>query len=80
MTIYEFYLIYPEGDVVEINNEIHFSSIVNICGEVIPKHLLNTKTLAYYIAKKQSKEERGIHKTFYILEQLSLNELCGEYL
>ncbi|MGP1438405.1 MAG: hypothetical protein ACTTKH_04975 [Treponema sp.] len=80
MTLYEYYLIYPEGDVVEINHEIPTSSIINIYGEVLSKNLLNTNTLCYYVAKKQCKEERGIHQIFYTLEQLSLNQLCGEYL
>ena len=80
MTLYEYYLIYPEGDIVEINHEIPTSSIVNIYGEVLSKNLLNTKTLCYYVAKKQCKEERGIYQTFYTLEQLSLNQLCCEYL
>lgn len=80
MTIYEYYLIYPEGDIVEINSEIPVSSIVNIYGEVLSKSSLNTKDLCYYVAKKQCKEGKGINQTFYTLEQLSLNVLCGEYL
>lgn len=80
MTLYEYYLIYPEGDVVELNEEIPTSAILNIYGEIIPEHSLNTETLCYYVAKKQSKEERGIHKIFYTLEQFSLNELTREYL
>ena len=80
MTLYEYYLTYPEGDVVKLNNEIPVSSIVNIYGEVLAKHSLNSKTLCYYVAKKQSKETRGINQTFYTLEQLSLDELNGEYL
>jgi hypothetical protein len=80
MILYEYYLIYPEGDVVEINNEVPVSSIVNIYGEILSKNSLNNETLSYYIAKKQTREENGIHQTFYTLEQLSINELCGEYL
>ena len=80
MILYEYYLIYPEGDVVEINNEVPVSSIVNIYGEILSKNSLNNETLSYYIAKKQTREEDGIHQTFYTLEQLSINELCGEYL
>ena len=80
MILYEYYLIYPEGDVVEINNEVPVSSIVNIYGEILSKNSLNNETLSYYIAKKQTREENGIYQTFYTLEQLSINELCGEYL
>lgn len=80
MTLYEYYLIYPEGDVLEIYEEIPVSSIVNICGKVLAKHSLNSKTLCYYVAKRQSKETRGINQTFYTLEQLSLDKLNGEYL
>lgn len=80
MTLYEYYLIYPEGDVVEVNHEIPISAIFNIYGEELSKNSLNAKTLCYYVARKQIKEEIGIHKTFYTLEQLSLNELEHEYL
>ena len=80
MTLYEYYLIYPEGDVVKLNNEIPVSSIVNICGKVLAKHSLNSKTLCYYVTKKQNREMKGINQTFYTLEQLSLNELEHEYL
>lgn len=80
MTLYEYYLIYPEGDIVEINKEIPISAIVNIYGEVLLKHSINANTLCYYVAKKQCKEKNGIHQTFYTLEQLSFNELTGEYL
>ena len=80
MTLYEYYLIYPEGDIVKIDDEVPVSSIINIYGGVLQKHSLNAKTLCYYVVKKQTKEERGIYQTFYILEQLSLNELYGEYL
>ena len=80
MTLYEYYLIYPEGDVLEIYEEIPISAIVNIYGKVLARHSLNSKTLCYYVKKKQNKEMRGINQTFYTLEQLSLDELNGEYL
>lgn len=75
MTLYEYYLVYPEGDIQEISHAVHVSSLVDINGNKLATPLPTNKMLAYYVQRKHTREERGIVQVHYILDQLTADEL-----
>lgn len=75
MTLYEYYAVFPNGDIQEISASLPPGAIVDV--NAIPHRLpLPTiRTLAYRIAVKRTSENRGVVETRYILEQLSAQDL-----
>lgn len=75
MTLYEYYIIYPEGESLEIPSALPAACLLDLNGNPIKPPLPTNKMIAYQIAGKRTREERGTVKIFYILEQLNAQEL-----
>lgn len=75
MTIYNNYIVFPEGDIQEIAHDLRINQLVDINGVPITLPLKTAKMIVYRVYKKTTKESKGEVSTFYYLEQLSLNEL-----
>lgn len=75
MTLYEYYIIFPEGEKQEILHSLPIGTLIDINGNVLSQRLTTNKIIAYQIASKRTFEERGIVQTVYMLEQLSSDEL-----
>jgi len=75
MTLYEYHIVYPEGDRREIEHPLTVSDVVDINGTPLPLPLPTNRMIAYHGAGKRTQEERGVVATWYLLELLSAEEL-----
>jgi len=75
MTLYEFHLVFPEGETQEIQHELRINDIVDINGYPLSLPLPTNRMLAYHVARKRMAEERGLVVTWYFLEQLNAGDL-----
>lgn len=75
MTTYEFHIVFPEGEVREIEHNLYLSDIIDINGIPLQIPLSTHKMIAYHVSKKRTDEHKGIVTTIYYLEQLSADEL-----
>lgn len=75
MTLYEYHLVFPEGETQEINHQLQVNQIVDINGNPLPLPLPTNRMIAYHIGRKRTAEDRGMVVTWYFLEQLSALEL-----
>jgi hypothetical protein len=77
MTLYEFYLVFPDGQTQEISHQIQPGDIVDVNGLSLTLPLPTNRMLAYHVARKRTAEERGLNVTWYFLEQLTATELLA---
>lgn len=75
MTLYEYYIAFPEGELQEIHGSLPTGELIDINGNVLMQPLSTNKIIAYQITGKRTLEEKGIVKTVYILNQLDAGEL-----
>ncbi|HKL86019.1 MAG TPA: hypothetical protein VJ861_06780 [Treponemataceae bacterium] len=75
MILYEFHIVYPEGESREIKNCLNLSDILDINGNPLELPLPTNRMIAYQISKKRTIENKGIVTTVYYLEQLNSDEL-----
>jgi len=75
MRMNSYYLVYPEGDLQEIDAPLSFDEIVGLNGMPIRLPLATARTLAYRVYRINRKEERGETAHFYFLEQIVGREL-----
>ncbi len=76
MQLYEYYLIFPDGDRIEIDGPPDTRALLDVNGFPHQLPLETEKTLAYHVCGKRTQEERGLTVEFYFLEQMSAAELA----
>lgn len=77
MTIYETFLVYPEGDTQEIEHSLHIDDLVDLNGNILPLPLRNPKMIAYRVFKKSTREKTGYNSTYFHLELVPVTELMA---
>jgi hypothetical protein len=77
MTLYENWVVFPDGENREITHCIGIGDIVDINGYPLSLPLPTNRMIAYHVAGKRMAEERGIVTTKYYLEQLNADELMA---
>ena len=75
MTLYEYYMIFPDNDTQEISGPLSIGSLYDMNGRTVYPPLPTNKMIIYQVCGKRTREERGIVSTYYILEQLTADEL-----
>ena len=75
MTLYEYYMVFPDGDTQEIPGSMAIGSLYDINGQPLYPPLPTNKMIVYQVCGKRTREDRGIVATYYIMEQLSADEL-----
>ena len=75
MTLYEYYMVFPDGDMQEVSDELMVGSLYDINGRRLMPPLPTNKMIVYQVCGKRTREERGIVATYYALEQLDAAEL-----
>jgi len=75
MFISEYFIVFPEGDVQEIEGRLPFNSLVDINGNVLPLPLATNKMIAFKVAGIKTDEKKGSSETYHFLELLSAEEL-----
>lgn len=77
MTIYEQYLVFPDGDTQEIEHSLTIDTIVDVNGIPLSAHSIQATNLMYRVYKIQKQEKTGSCTTFYYVEQLSIYEVTA---
>lgn len=77
MTLYEFHIVYPEGETQEISHQLSPGDIVDINGYPLALPLPTNRMIAYHVSGKRTAERTGLVATWYILEQLNATELLA---
>ena len=82
MFIREYFIVFPEGDVQEIQGRLTINDMVDINGNPMALPLPTNKMIVYRVSKISTNETKGSSGTYHHLEQLSADELLeytGEY-
>ena len=75
MTLYEYHIVFPDGETQEIDHPLAMSDIVDINGNPLPLPLPTNRMIAYHVCRKRMAENTGLVVTWYFLEQLNAAEL-----
>jgi len=75
MHISEFFIVFPEGDVQEVQGRLPFNSLVDMNGNVLSLPLPTNKMIAFKVAGIKTEERTGVSETYHFLDLLSAEEL-----
>jgi hypothetical protein len=75
MTFNEYFIVFPEGDVQEIQGRLPFNSIVDVNGNVLYPPLPTNKMIAFKVIGIRNEEKKGINETYHFLDLMSAEEL-----
>lgn len=75
MTLYEYYMVFPDGDAQEIYGALEIGSLYDMNGYRLTPPLPTNKMIVYQVCGKRTCEERGIVRISYTMEQLDAAEL-----
>ena len=75
MFVKEYFIVFPEGDVQEINSRLPFNSLVDMNGNVLYSPLPTNKMIVFRVDGIKTEEKRGSSETYHFLELLSAEEL-----
>jgi hypothetical protein len=75
MFISEFFIVFPEGDVQEIQGRLPFNALVDINGNILYPPLPTNKMIAFRVQGVRTDEKKGSSETYHFLELLSAEEL-----
>jgi len=79
MHISEYFIVFPEGDVQEIQRRLPFNALVDMNGNVLSPPLPTNKMIVFKVAGIKTDEKKGETITYHLLDLLSAEEL-REYL
>lgn len=77
MTLFEHYVVYPDGDNQEIEADLGIDELVDLNGLRLELPLASPRVIAYRVVKIRHHEERGIYSVYHYLELVSAAELIG---
>ena len=75
MFISEYFIVFPEGDVQEIQSRLPFNALVDMNGNVLNPPLPTNKMIAFKVAAIKTEERKGVSETYHFLDLLSAGEL-----
>ncbi|MCL2443771.1 MAG: hypothetical protein FWD13_09970 [Treponema sp.] len=75
MFISEYFIVFPEGDVQEIQGRLPFNSLVDMNGNVLREPLPTNKMIVFKVAGIKTEERTGVSETYHFLDLLSAEEL-----
>ena len=75
MTINEYFIVFPEGDVQEIKRRLPFNTLVDINGNPLALPLPTNKMIAFRVARISTDDKKGGSETYHFLELMSAEEL-----
>jgi hypothetical protein len=77
MFIESYYLVYPEGELMEVPQPLRFNSLVDLNGEELGLPLQTHKMIVYRVWKITRNEGKGGIDHYYHLELVRGEELFG---
>jgi len=75
MQITEYFIVFPEGDVQEVQRRLPFNTLVDINGNLLSVPLATNKMIAFKVAGIKTEERTGVSETYHFLDLLSADEL-----
>lgn len=75
MTLFENFLVYPEGEVQEIEGPLRLDQLVDLNGIPLALPLQTSRMIAYRVVKIRRREERGEEASFHYVELVPAREL-----
>lgn len=77
MTIDEYYIVYPGGELQELEGALRIDELVDLNGRPHPLPLRSPRVIAYRVVKVRHSEERGTHAVFHYVELVPALELLA---
>ncbi len=77
MTIYEYFIVFPDGERQEVPGPLRFDDLVDLNGRHLDLPLPTARMIAYRVVKIRNTEERGEAKSYHYLELVPAAELEG---
>lgn len=71
------YIIYPDGEMIEIEHALRIDDLVDLNGFPLPLPLRDSKIIAYRVTKVRRREERGSIDIEHHLELVPVSDLLG---
>jgi hypothetical protein len=75
MFISEYFIVFPEGDIQEIQGQLPFNALVDMNGNVLSPPLPTNKMIVFKVDGIKTEEKKGSSETYHFLELLSAEEL-----
>ncbi|MDR2479485.1 MAG: hypothetical protein LBD48_09260 [Treponema sp.] len=75
MFLNEFFIVFPEGDVQEIDGCLPINAIVDLNGRPLSLPLPTSRMIAFQVVKIKTDENRGGNETYHYLELLGAETL-----
>jgi len=75
MQINEFFIVFPEGDIQEIQGRLPFNSLVDMNGNVLTPPLPTNKMIAFKVKGIKTDERTGVCEIYHFLDLVSVDEL-----
>lgn len=72
----EYYIVFPEGDVQEIDGRLRIDELVDLNGRPLSLPLPTSRVIAFRVGRIAVKEERNATATYHHLELASAEELA----
>ena len=77
MTIDEYYIVYPEGELQELPGPLRIDELVDLNGRHLALPLPSPRIIAFRVTKIRHVEERGVHQVLHYVELVSAYELAA---
>lgn len=71
----ERFIVFPDGDLQEIDHDLTIEQMVDVNGQPLRLPLGSPRTLAYRVFRISRKESKGEDRVFFHLAQLTVEEL-----
>jgi len=71
----EYFIVFPEGDIQEINRRLPFNALVDMNGNVLHPPLPTNRMIVFRVNRIKTDENKGGNETYHFLELLSADEL-----
>jgi len=75
MYIREYFIVFPEGDVQEIEGRLPFNALVDMNGNPLELPLPTNRMIVFRVAGIKTDEKKGSSETYHFLELLDAEEL-----
>ena len=77
MFIRENYIVFPEGEIQEIEGPLPFDALVDLNGRPLATPLRTNRIIAYRVVKIRRDEGKGGEASWHYLELVPAHELIG---
>jgi len=71
----EYFLVFPEGDIQEIQSRLPFNALVDMNGNVLSLPLPTNKMIVFRVNGIKTEDKKGSSETYHFLELMSADEL-----